>query len=161
MESPNSPRPKKVRQAKSKVKSMLIIFFNIKGTVHKEFVLAGKMVNFSYYCDFVRRLRENVGRLRPELWRQRNSMLHHDNAPSCTSFFTREFLFTKTNMAVIPTDPTFRCFPLLKIKLKGRHFDTIEVIETDLQTALNNLREQDLQDVFKKWQKRWERCLRV
>jgi hypothetical protein len=30
-ESPNSPRTKKARQVKSKIKSMLIIFFNIKG----------------------------------------------------------------------------------------------------------------------------------
>jgi hypothetical protein len=40
--SPNSPRPKKARQVKSKVKSMLKIFFGIKSTVHKEFVLKGK-----------------------------------------------------------------------------------------------------------------------
>jgi hypothetical protein len=33
--------PKKARQVKSKVKSMLIIFFDIKGIVHKEFVLTG------------------------------------------------------------------------------------------------------------------------
>jgi hypothetical protein len=34
---------------------------------------------------------ENVRRLRPELWRQNNWLLHHDNASSHTSFFTREF----------------------------------------------------------------------
>jgi hypothetical protein len=33
--------PKKVKQVNSKVKSMLIIFFNIKAIIHKEFVLAG------------------------------------------------------------------------------------------------------------------------
>jgi hypothetical protein len=33
--SPYSPRPKKVMQVKSKVKSILIIFFDIKDTVHK------------------------------------------------------------------------------------------------------------------------------
>jgi hypothetical protein len=36
----NSPRLKKVRQVKNKVKNMLIIFFDIKGNVHNEFVLA-------------------------------------------------------------------------------------------------------------------------
>jgi accessory gene regulator protein AgrB len=34
-----SPRPKKVRQMKSKVKYMVIIFFDIKGIVHKKFIL--------------------------------------------------------------------------------------------------------------------------
>jgi hypothetical protein len=46
--SPNSPRPKKVRQMKSKVKSTFIIFFDIKGIVHKEFFMAGKTVNSTY-----------------------------------------------------------------------------------------------------------------
>jgi histone-lysine N-methyltransferase SETMAR len=47
--SPNSQTPKKAQQVKSKVKSMLIIFFDIKGIVHKEFILAGQTVNSAYY----------------------------------------------------------------------------------------------------------------
>jgi hypothetical protein len=53
---------------KRKVKSMLIIFFDIKGIIHKEFVLAGQIVTSAYYCDILWRLRENVRRFRPELW---------------------------------------------------------------------------------------------
>jgi hypothetical protein len=45
----------------------------------------------------------------------------------------------------------------LKIKLKGRRFDTIEVIEAESQAVLNPLIEHDFQDACKKWQKRWER----
>jgi hypothetical protein len=39
----------------------------------------------------------------------------------------------------------------LKIKLKGRHFDTNEVIEAKSQVVLNTLREHDFQDALKKW----------
>jgi hypothetical protein len=49
----------------------------------------------------------------------------------------------------------------LKIKPKGRHFDTIEVNKTESQAVLNSLTEHDFQDAFKKWQKRWERCIHV
>jgi hypothetical protein len=70
MESPNSPRLKKARQVKSKVKSMLIIFFDIKGIVHNEFVLADQTVNFAHYCDVLRRLRENVRKLCPDIWQK-------------------------------------------------------------------------------------------
>jgi hypothetical protein len=66
--SPNSPSPKKARQVKSKVKSMLIIFFDTKGTVQKEFVLASQTVSSAYYCDVLRRLRENVEEFGPKLW---------------------------------------------------------------------------------------------
>jgi hypothetical protein len=51
--SPNSPSPKKARQAKSKVKGMVTAFFDIEGIVHKEFVLANQ-VNSSYYCGVLR-----------------------------------------------------------------------------------------------------------
>jgi hypothetical protein len=36
---------------KSKDRSMLIIFFDMKGIVQKEFVLAGLTVNSAYYYD--------------------------------------------------------------------------------------------------------------
>jgi hypothetical protein len=43
----------KARQAKSKIKSMLIIFFDIKEIVHKELVLASQIVDSIYYCDIL------------------------------------------------------------------------------------------------------------
>jgi hypothetical protein len=67
----------RARQARSKVKSMLIILFDNKWIVPKEFVLAGQTVNSAYCCDVLRRMLENVRRLRPELWREKNWLLHH------------------------------------------------------------------------------------
>jgi hypothetical protein len=48
-----------------------------------------------------------VRTLRPELWRQKNWLLHHDNVTFHTSFFTREFL-TKPIWLSSP-HPTFFC----------------------------------------------------
>jgi hypothetical protein len=45
-------------------------------------------------------------------------------------------------------------FPPLKIRLKGRHFDTTEVIEAESQAVLNTLTEHDFQDVINILQKR-------
>jgi hypothetical protein len=53
--------------------------------------------------------------------------------------------------------PYFSVFP----RLKGRHFDTIELIEAESQAVLNTLTEHDFQDAFRKCQKRWERCIRA
>jgi hypothetical protein len=61
---------------------------------------------------------------------------------SQTSFFTREF-FTKYNMTVVPHAPYFSVFPQLKTKLKGCHFDTIELIEAESQALLNTITEHD------------------
>jgi len=41
----NSPRPKKFHQSKSRVKTMLLTFFDIRGIVHYEFVPTGQTVN--------------------------------------------------------------------------------------------------------------------
>jgi hypothetical protein len=49
---------------------------------------------------------------------------------------------------VSPTQPTFLVAQLKK-KLKGRHFDTIEVMEAESQAVLNSLTEHDFQDAFR------------
>jgi hypothetical protein len=53
-------------------------------------------------------------------------------------------------MTFVSHPPYFSQFPELKIKLKGHHFDTVEVIEAESQTMLNTLTEPDFQDAFKK-----------
>jgi hypothetical protein len=47
MENSKFTETRMVRQVKSKVKSMLIIFFDIKGFVHKEFILVGQTVDLT------------------------------------------------------------------------------------------------------------------
>jgi hypothetical protein len=84
---------------------MLIIFFNIKGIVHKEFILADQTVKLVYYCDVLWRLRGNVRKLRPELWRQNNWLLQHDNAPPDTWNLWSEIIWLP-----FPTHSTCLCF---------------------------------------------------
>jgi hypothetical protein len=108
--SPNSLGLKKTRQVKTEVNSLLAIFFHIKEISHKEFVLAGQAINSAYYCDILRRLHDNVRSLHLKLWQQKNWLLDHDNTPSHTSFFTREFL-AENNMTVVPHLPYMSLFP--------------------------------------------------
>jgi hypothetical protein len=44
-----SPRPKKLGFHKSRVKTMLVIFFDWQGVIHKEFVPEGETINAVYY----------------------------------------------------------------------------------------------------------------
>jgi hypothetical protein len=80
---------------------MLIIFFDIKGIVHKEFVLAGQTVNSAYYCDVLRRIRENVRRLRRELWKQKELAVASQRIVS-NFLFRHGIFFTQSNMTAIP-----------------------------------------------------------
>jgi len=57
-----SPRPKKLRFQKSRVKTMLVIFFNWKGLNHKEFVPEGETFNAVYYKGIMERLLNRIRR---------------------------------------------------------------------------------------------------
>jgi hypothetical protein len=76
-----------------------------------------------------------------------NWLLHHDNALFHTSFFIGDF-FIKNKMTAVPHPSYFSLFPRLKIKLKGCHFDTIEMMEAESQAVLNALTEHDFQDAY-------------
>jgi hypothetical protein len=71
----------------------------------QEYALAGQTVNTACYCDLLRQLCEKVLRFWPKLWRQKNWLLHHDNALSHTSFFPPANFFTKSYMTVDPYPP--------------------------------------------------------
>ncbi|XP_023701373.1 uncharacterized protein LOC111861214 [Cryptotermes secundus] len=59
-----SPKPKKAKMSKSKMKTMLIVFFEAKGVVHKEFLPQGQTVKAPYYVDVLERLRKRAIRVR-------------------------------------------------------------------------------------------------
>ena len=90
--SPSSPRPKKARQVRSKVKAMLTVFFDDQGVVHHEYAPEGQTINKQYYLEVLRRLRDAVRRKRPALWATQDWQLHHDNAPAHSAHLIQEFL---------------------------------------------------------------------
>jgi hypothetical protein len=47
----------------------------------------------------------------------------------------------------------------MKLKLKGRRFDTIEEIQGEWHRVLDSVTEKDLQEEFQKWRRHWDRCL--
>ncbi|UYV83703.1 CLCN3 [Cordylochernes scorpioides] len=81
----NEQRPKKARKAPSKVKVMLTVFFDYQGIVHHEFQQQGSTITADSYLGVLRRLREAIRQKRPELWRSKSWILHHDNSPAHTA----------------------------------------------------------------------------
>ncbi|UYV79202.1 hypothetical protein LAZ67_17001493 [Cordylochernes scorpioides] len=94
---PHEPRPKKARQVRSNVKVLLTVFFDCRGVVHHEFLPQGRTVNKEYYLQVMRNLREAIRQKRPDLWKNKNWLLHHDNAPAHTSLLVRDFLAKTTH----------------------------------------------------------------
>ena len=90
---------------------MLICFFDQAGIVHLEFVPPAMTVNADFYCDVLRRLRENVWRKRPQKWQNQNLIIHHDNTPPAHRSFKVSQFFAKNNMTVIPHPHTHTIWP--------------------------------------------------
>ncbi|UYV68132.1 K02A2.6-like [Cordylochernes scorpioides] len=88
----NDPRPKKARKAPSKVKVIFKVFFDYQGIVHHEFQQQGSTITADSYLRVLRRLREAIRQKRPELWRSKSWILHHDNAPAHTALKISKFL---------------------------------------------------------------------
>ena len=63
--------------SRSKIKVMLVVFFDWKGIVHHEFLPHGQMVKKQLYQEVLARFRDAVHRKRPELWENQTLMLHH------------------------------------------------------------------------------------
>jgi len=129
--------------SRSKIKVVLVVFFDWKGIVHHEFVPRGQMVNKQLYQEVLALLRDAVRRKRPELWENQTWMLPHDNAPSHATLFTRSYR-VKRQTFVVPHPPyspdfvpaEFFLFPKLKTTLKGRRFQTIEEIQENATNSL-------------------------
>nr|CAH7720056.1 unnamed protein product [Callosobruchus chinensis] len=160
-------RPTKARMSKSKVKSLLIAFFDINGVVHHEYVPAGQTVNGKFYIEVLKRLKARVFRARPEL-AERGWVLHHDNAPAHSSFAVRDFL-TKNGIPTLPHPPyspdlapsDFHLFPQLKSYLKGNRYDGVEEVQRVTTRVLRDLSSGGFRGCFQSWIQRWRRCIEL
>ena len=102
--SKTSPRPKKARHVRSKIKVLLTVFFYASGVVHHQCLPEGSTVNQTYYTEVLKRLRDAIRRKRPELWRNGDWFFYHDNALAHSALRTREF-FAKHSVTVLPHPP--------------------------------------------------------
>jgi hypothetical protein len=138
----------------------------MKGIVHHEFVFSNSVVNCDFYCGVLRHFTENVQQKRLELWRNHSWLLHHDIVPAYTSLKTTEFV-TSNNMVIVPHPPysldldscDFALFPILKVKLKGRRFETVPDIQRESQAVLDSIKENAFHGAFEAWKKLWDHCI--
>ncbi|UYV76009.1 PGM2 [Cordylochernes scorpioides] len=155
----SSPSPRKARMSKSRIKTMIIVFFDIRGIVHCEFVPQGQTVNSAFYLEVLRRLKRRIARVRTDI--KDTVKLYHDNATSHTAFIITNFL-ARSNTPVIPHPPysldlapcDFFLFPRLKREMKGKHWETVENIQHHVTTFLRSIPVEGFQGAFQAWQTR-------
>ena len=121
-----------------------------------------KFTIWKYWKGCVKKFR----RKQPELFANNSWILHHENAPAHTALSVREFLATKQitvlehpaySPDLAPSD--FFLFPKIKEVLKGRHFDDIDDIRSNKTAALKAIQQNQFQNCFVGWTRRWHQCV--
>ncbi|GFW45457.1 mariner Mos1 transposase [Trichonephila clavipes] len=120
-----------------------VIFFDSKGTIHKEFPPEGMTMNAAKYIEvltrFMKCLRRERERVRPQYAQQGSWCIVHDNARLHTANIVKQFL---AKMRVeqsehYPYSPDlnpsdFFLFRRLKLALKGKKFDDIPDVHLNM-----------------------------
>ena len=83
--APKTQRPRKPRHIRNKAKLMLIVFFDMQGIIHREYVPADQTVNSKFYCEVLERLCESIRCKRPNFRMDNDWVLHYDKTPAHTS----------------------------------------------------------------------------
>ena len=134
---------------KSKVKVMLIIFFNVRGIVHSKFLLGGQIINRLVYKEILQRMLRSVRE-------DTSAVVGQIVAPSirqCTCWQCPEHLAVAgwenhlctgtTSQFIISCSVWLFLFPKLKVIIKGVRFEGMEVI--NITTELTDIPEESFQ----------------
>jgi hypothetical protein len=108
----------KFRLEKSKIKAMLITFFNKQGAIHKEFVPEGQRVNSVFSVEVIGRLLMRISRVRLQFRAKGFWFLLQDNVTSYSAMLVKTFLAkhdaVEINHQPYTPDPTSADFSLLR-----------------------------------------------
>ena len=140
---------KKMWFQKPRVKTMLVIFFDWQGVIHKEFVPEGETINAVYYKGEMERLLNRIRRVRLCMCESADRFLLH-NAPSHNATIVKQFL-AQRKVTVLDHPPyspdlapaDYFLFPRVKSHLKGRLFDSISYIQKAVTSTLNTSAKND------------------
>jgi len=162
----SSPRPKESRLQKSKVKTMLIAFFDSDSIIHKEFVPVGQTVNSAFYEEVLKRLLRRIHRVQPGLHRTGQWMLLHDNAPAHCAIRVHQFL-AQSGVPVLDHPPyspdlapaNFFLFPRPKSIMKGAGFADMAAIQERVAAVLRSIPTEAFADNFQKLYERYQKCV--
>ncbi len=120
---------------KSRVKTMLIAFFDSKGLIHHEYVPFGQTVNATFHLSILKWLVARICCVRLEYCEPGRWCLLHDNAKPHTVHIIRQY-FAKNQISILNyplyspdlSPPDFFLFPKVKLEMKGTFFQDVNVI---------------------------------
>ena len=161
-----TPGPLKCKSQSSRIKQMVLCFFDNEGLIYTNVVPKGTMVNAAYIIDVLGRFLKKMREKRPTKLDQ-GFIFHWDNAPVHTASSVQEFL-AKKNVELLqhpayspdlaPAD--YFLFPKMKSKLAGKFLDS-RSFKKEWDGVASTLTRDDFLTAFKKWVDRHIKCISI
>ncbi len=160
-------QPQKVSKDCYVRKVMLIVFWDSRGIVHREFVANGQGIDRHVYLQTMHNLWEKVRRRRPQLWRCQSFWIHHDGAPAHRADNVINFL-RATNTKILPHPPyspdlapsDFFLFARLKWNMRGETFNTLDELKQRVNFEIGQIAQWEYAHTFHdSWNKRLQLCI--
>ncbi len=114
----------------------------------------------------LKRLRECIRHVRPEMFKENSWILHHDNMPAHALFLVHQFL--SQNTITIANHPPYSLdltpcdvflFPKVKKVLRWSHLGTVAECQASFTHELKALTPAAFEDCFSKWLVYWGKCI--
>ncbi len=162
-------RPQKALRAWSTVKSMLVSFFDKCGLVYHEFVRHPETVDRHVFVQILHRMRLSLRRRCPRMFANNRILLHMDNAPVHHADLIHIFM-DRTNITQVPHPPyspdlapsDFWFFPTLKRTLKGRRFNGLDDLESEVDYQIGLIPGHAFRNcIMNIWPRRLQRAIDV
>ncbi len=164
---PMSLQPKKGRQVKSNVKSLLVLFFLMwKALCTRNLCHLGKIWIRCYtamFWDSFGKISDGKG---PPCGKRKTLQYtmvtyHHTFRSSPSHFWPKIWWLVPRLLCSLYLEPfNFGLFPKLKLQLKRRCFNTVEAIRLNFR-LLDIFMKANFQKIFKEWEKPWDWCICV
>ena len=117
-------------------------------------------VNREYQVEVLREFSKRFRRKRPALFKSGQWHFHKDNAPVHNSILVTDYL-TKRDIKTVPhlAPCDFCLFPILKEKLRGCRYETIEEIKEAVTKVIDTLTQEDFHGTSQKLLERYNKCI--
>lgn len=160
--------PLKARTVPSAGKIMITVFWDCQGIILIDYLDKGMTINSQYYSNLLSNdLRRALKNKRPGKLSSK-PLLQQDNARPHTARLTCETL-ERMGWVTIPHPPyspdlapsDFHLFGALKKPLRGKHFASVEEMQTEINQWVRTTSKDFFENGLKSLTKRWQKCVQL
>ncbi len=147
----------------------MTVFFDTQGIILCEFLPQREKIDAARYIKTLAALKQKIRQKHPQLWKDRNFWIHHDNASvhTCGDTATKIQEWGLKVLQHPPYSPDialcdFALFPKLKSMLKGCRFRNLKQLQdTARDILINKMPKDTFSDAMHDLVARWQKCVAV